>query len=172
MYDIKPMVGEKVTFIAVPTTSGTGSEVTPFSVITDETTGSKYPLADYSLTPHMAIIDPQLVYKMPRRLTAYGGIDAVTHALESYVSCMATEFTQGHSREALRLLFKYLPSAYANGEKDPIAREKVHYASTIAGMAFANAFLGICHSMAHKLGSAFHGELRTRLRRANRALRA
>ena len=155
MYDI-PELGNKAYFIAIPTTSGTGSEVTPFSVITDEATGQKYPLADYALTPNMAIIDPFLVTKMPKRLTAYGGIDAVTHALESYVSVCATEFTQGHSREALRLLFKYLPRAYKNLESDLEAREKVHYAATIAGMAFANAFLGICHSLAHKLGAAFH----------------
>ena len=155
VYDL-PSLGEQIYFIAVPTTSGTGSEVTPFSVITDESSGVKYPLADYALTPHMAIVDPQLVQRMPKRLTAYGGIDAVTHALESYVSVLATEFTQGHSREALRLLFQYLPRAYQHGEHDPQAREKVHYAATIAGMAFANAFLGICHSMAHKLGSNFH----------------
>jgi acetaldehyde dehydrogenase/alcohol dehydrogenase len=117
--------------VAIPTTSGTGSEVTPFSVITDESTGAKYPLADYALTPTVAIVDPNLVLRMPKRLTAYGGIDAVTHALESYVSVCATEFTQGHSREALRLLFKYLPRAYANLENDYEAREKVHYAATI-----------------------------------------
>jgi acetaldehyde dehydrogenase/alcohol dehydrogenase len=129
VYDV-PELGKKAIMIAVPTTSGTGSEVTPFSVITDETTGMKYPLADYALTPSMAIIDPQLVLKMPKRLTAYGGIDAVTHALESYVSVCATEFTQGHSREALRLLFKFLPRAYKNLESDPEAREKIHYAAT------------------------------------------
>lgn len=155
VYDL-PELGKKAYFVAIPTTSGTGSEVTPFSVITDNSSGVKYPLADYSLTPHMAIVDPQLVMKMPKRLTAYGGIDAVTHALESYVSVLSTEYTQGLSREALRLLFRHLPSAYKNGEHDPVAREKVHYASTIAGMAFANAFLGICHSMAHKLGATFH----------------
>jgi acetaldehyde dehydrogenase/alcohol dehydrogenase len=156
VYDL-PTLGTKAIMIAVPTTSGTGSEVTPFSVITDESSGAKYPLADYALTPTVAIIDPNLVLRMPKRLTAYGGIDAVTHALESYVSVCATEFTQGHSREALRLLFKYLPRAYANLEQDYEAREKVHYAATIAGMAFANAFLGICHSLAHKLGAAYHG---------------
>jgi len=148
-------MGKMAYFVAIPTTSGTGSEVTPFSVITDEVTHQKYPLADYALTPHMAIVDPNLVLRMPKRLTAYGGIDAVTHALESYVSCMATEFTQGLSREALRLLFENLPRSYRMGEHDPVAREKVHYAATIAGMAFANAFLGICHSMAHKLGASF-----------------
>ena len=155
VYDV-PTLGEKAMMIAIPTTSGTGSEVTPFSVITDESTGMKYPLADYALTPTMAIIDPFLVTRMPKRLTAYGGIDAVTHALESYVSVCATEFTKGHSREALRLLFTYLPRAYQNLEKDMEAREKVHYAATIAGMAFANAFLGICHSLAHKVGAAYH----------------
>ncbi len=155
VYDV-PTLGSKAMMIAVPTTSGTGSEVTPFSVITDETTGLKYPLADYALTPNMAIVDPQLVLKMPKKLTAYGGIDAVTHALESYVSVCATEFTKGMSREALRLLFQYLPRAYKGLAEDPEAREKVHYAATIAGMAFANAFLGICHSCAHKLGAAFH----------------
>lgn len=116
----------------------------------------RYPLADYALTPTMAIVDPDLVDRMPRGLTAAGGIDAVTHALESYVSVCATEYTQGLSKEALTLLFQYLPAAYANGSNDLVAREKVHYAATIAGMAFANAFLGICHSMAHKLGSSFH----------------
>lgn len=155
VYDL-PTLGTKALMYAIPTTSGTGSEVTPFSVITDESSGMKYPLADYSLTPNVAICDPLLTLKMPKRLTAYGGIDAVTHALESYVSVLATEFTQGQSREALRLLFKYLPRAYKAGENDPEAREKVHYAATIAGMAFANAFLGICHSCAHKLGSNFH----------------
>jgi len=142
--------------VAVPTTSGTGSEVTPFAVVTDEKTGMKYPLADYALTPNMAIVDPELVMHMPKRLTAYGGIDALTHALEAYVSVVATEFTQGLALEAIELLFKYLPNAYTYGANDPIAREKVHYAATIAGMAFANSFLGICHSMAHKLGATFH----------------
>jgi acetaldehyde dehydrogenase / alcohol dehydrogenase len=155
VYDL-PELGKKAIMIAIPTTSGTGSEVTPFSVITDESNGSKYPLADYALTPTMAIVDPNLTLRMPKRLTAYGGIDAVTHALESYVSICATEFTQAHSREALRMLFKYLPRAYANLEQDYEAREKVHFAATMAGMAFANAFLGICHSLAHKLGAAYH----------------
>ena len=142
--------------VAIPTTSGTGSEVTPFAVVTDDRTGIKYPLADYALTPNMAIVDAELVINLPKKLTAYGGIDALTHALEAYVSVCSTEFTNGLSLEAIRLLFKYLPSAYRNGSEDPKAREKVHYAATIAGMAFANAFLGICHSLAHKLGSAFH----------------
>jgi acetaldehyde dehydrogenase/alcohol dehydrogenase len=142
--------------VAIPTTSGTGSEVTPFAVVTDERTGIKYPLADYSLTPNIAIVDAELAMNIPQRLTAFGGIDALTHALEAYVSVCGTAFTNGLALEAIRLLFKYLPSAYQNGAKDPKAREKVHYAASIAGMAFANAFLGICHSLAHKLGSAFH----------------
>ncbi|MFN3927250.1 MAG: bifunctional acetaldehyde-CoA/alcohol dehydrogenase [Pseudanabaenaceae cyanobacterium] len=151
-----PTLGQKAILVAIPTTSGTGSEVTPFAVVTDDKTGIKYPLADYALTPNMAIIDPELVMHMPKKLTAYGGIDALTHALEAYVSILATEFTEGLAKEAIQLLFTYLPRAYKYGAKDPIAREKVHYAATIAGMAFANAFLGICHSLAHKLGSTFH----------------
>jgi len=151
-----PTLGEKAILVAIPTTSGTGSEVTPFAVVTDDRTGIKYPLADYALTPNMAIIDPELVMHMPKKLTAYGGIDALTHAIEAYVSVLATEFTEGLAREAIQLLFEYLPRAYKHGAKDPVAREKVHYAATIAGMAFANAFLGICHSLAHKLGSTFH----------------
>ncbi len=151
-----PALGQKAMLVAIPTTSGTGSEVTPFAVVTDEKVGVKYPLADYSLTPNMAIVDPELVLNMPTKLTAYGGIDALTHALESYVSVMATEFTDGLALQAIDLLFKYLPRAYKNGKNDPEAREKVHYAATIAGMAFANAFLGVCHSMAHKLGATFH----------------
>jgi acetaldehyde dehydrogenase/alcohol dehydrogenase len=155
VYDLPPL-GEKAMMVAIPTTSGTGSEVTPFAVVTDEKTGVKYPLADYALTPNMAIADPKLVMNMPKSLTAFGGIDALTHALEAYVSICATEFTNGFALKAIGLLFKYLPRAYQNGAKDPQAREKVHYAATMAGMAFANAFLGICHSMAHKLGSRFH----------------
>jgi acetaldehyde dehydrogenase / alcohol dehydrogenase len=155
VYDLPPL-GEKALMVAIPTTSGTGSEVTPFAVVTDEKTGIKYPLADYALTPNMAIVDPQLVMNMPKSLTAFGGIDALTHALESYVSVYASEYTSGLSLKAIGLLFKYLPSAYKNGAKDEKAREKVHYAATIAGMAFANVFLGICHSLAHKLGSSFH----------------
>jgi acetaldehyde dehydrogenase / alcohol dehydrogenase len=155
VYELPPL-GQKAMLVAIPTTSGTGSEVTPFAVITDEKVGVKYPLADYSLTPNMAIVDPELVLNMPKKLTAYGGIDALTHALESYVSVMATEFTDGLALQAIALLLKYLPSAYKNGASDPEAREKVHYAATIAGMAFANAFLGVCHSMAHKLGATFH----------------
>ncbi|QQE66419.1 bifunctional acetaldehyde-CoA/alcohol dehydrogenase [Leptolyngbya sp. BL0902] len=155
VYDL-PELGQKAMMIAIPTTSGTGSEVTPFAVVTDERTGIKYPLADYALTPNMAIVDPELVLNMPKGLTAYGGVDALTHALESYVSVYASEYTNGLALEAIRLLMKYLPSAYENGANDPKAREKVHYAATMAGMAFANAFLGICHSMAHQLGATFH----------------
>ena len=155
VYDL-PALGKKAEMVAIPTTSGTGSEVTPFAVVTDDRTGIKYPLADYALTPNMAIVDPELVLNMPKSLTAFGGIDALTHALEAYVSVLATEFTNGLALEAIALLIKYLPRAYQLGAKDPEAREKVHYAATIAGMAFANAFLGICHSMAHKLGSTFH----------------
>jgi acetaldehyde dehydrogenase/alcohol dehydrogenase len=155
VYDLPPL-GKKATMVAIPTTSGTGSEVTPFAVVTDDRTGIKYPLADYALTPNMAIVDPELVMNMPKKLTAYGGIDALTHALEAYVSVYATEFTNGLALESIRLLLKYLPSAYHNGANDPKAREKVHYAATMAGMAFANAFLGVCHSLAHKLGSTFH----------------
>jgi len=151
-----PKLGLKAILIAIPTTSGTGSEVTPFAVVTDESTGIKYPIADYALTPSMAIIDPNLVMDIPKSLTAFGGIDAVTHALESYASTFANEFTNPQALESLRLLFKYLPDAYEFGKLKPKARIKVHYASTIAGTAFANAFLGICHSMAHKLGSAYH----------------
>lgn len=151
-----PSLGQKAIMVAIPTTSGTGSEVTPFAVVTDDKTGIKYPLADYALTPNMAIVDPELVLPLPKRLTAYGGIDAVTHALEAYVSVLATDFTNGLALEALLLLFRYLPRAYQHGADDPEAREKVHYAATIAGMAFANAFLGICHSMAHQLGATFH----------------
>lgn len=151
-----PKLGAKATFVAIPTTSGTGSEVTPFAVVTDDATGKKYPIADYELTPRMAIVDPNLVMNMPKSLTAFGGIDAVTHAIEAYVSIMATEFTDGHALEALKLLKDYLPEAYQRGAGDPVAREKVHYAATLAGMAFANSFLGVNHSMAHKLGAECH----------------
>jgi acetaldehyde dehydrogenase/alcohol dehydrogenase len=149
-------LGNKASFVAIPTTSGTGSEVTPFAVITDEKADIKYPIADYALTPNIAIIDPDLVMDMPKSLTAAGGIDAVTHAIEAIVAITATVYTTPLAMESLRLLFEYLPASYNEGNKNPIAREKVHYAATIAGMAFANAFLGLCHSMAHKLGSAFH----------------
>lgn len=151
-----PDLGKKAQFVAIPTTSGTGSEVTPFAVVTDDATGKKYPIADYALTPDMAIIDPELVMNMPKRLTAYSGIDAVVHALEAMVSVLSTEFTNSMALEAIRILFKYLPDSYNNGAADMKAREKVHYGATLAGMAFANAFLGICHSMAHKLGARFN----------------
>lgn len=150
-----PKLGEKAMFIAVPTTSGTGSEVTPFAVITDETTGIKYPLADYELTPDMAIIDTELMMNIPKGLTAASGIDALVHAIEAYVSVLASEYTNGLALEAIRLIFKYLPLCYTEGKTNEKAREKMAHASTMAGMAFANAFLGVCHSMAHKLG-AFH----------------
>ncbi|WP_341677816.1 bifunctional acetaldehyde-CoA/alcohol dehydrogenase [Niveibacterium sp. SC-1] len=151
-----PKLGVKAQLVAVPTTSGTGSEVTPFAVVTDEQTGVKYPIADYELTPNMAIIDANLVMNMPKSLTAFGGIDAVTHALEAYASIMANEYSDAQALQALKLLKEYLPSSYLNGAKDPKAREQVHNAATIAGVAFANAFLGVCHSMAHKLGAEFH----------------
>ncbi|MDE5604046.1 MAG: bifunctional acetaldehyde-CoA/alcohol dehydrogenase [Eubacterium sp.] len=150
-----PKMGEKAYFIAIPTSAGTGSEVTPFAVITDEKTGTKYPLADYELLPNMAIVDADFHMNAPKGLTSASGIDAVTHALEAYASMMATEYTDGLAIEALKNIFEYLPRAYDNGPNDPIAREKMANAATMAGMAFANAFLGICHSMAHKLG-AFH----------------
>jgi acetaldehyde dehydrogenase/alcohol dehydrogenase len=151
-----PTMGEKALMVAIPTTSGTGSEVTPFAVVTDEVTGIKYPIADYELTPDIAIVDPELVLRMPKSLTAYAGIDAVVHCLETLVSVYSTEYTNGIALEALRVLFKYLPSAYSKGAADVKARTKVHNAATMAGMAFANSFLGICHSMAHKLGAEFH----------------
>ena len=150
-----PKMGEKAYFIAVPTSAGTGSEVTPFAVITDETTGTKYPLADYELLPKMAIVDANMMMNAPKGLTSASGIDAVTHALEAYASMMATDYTDGLAKESLRIIFEYLPRAYNNGANDPEAREKMANAATMAGMAFANAFLGVCHSMAHKLG-AFH----------------
>lgn len=151
-----PELGEKAILVAVPTTSGTGSEVTPFAVVTDRRNDIKYPLADYALTPTMAIVDPELVLNMPKSLTAFGGIDALTHAIEAYVSVLASEYTNGLALEAIRLIFKYLPGSYHNGANDPKAREKMHYAATMAGMAFANGFLGICHSIAHQLGGTFH----------------
>ncbi len=150
-----PKMGEKAYFIAIPTSAGTGSEVTPFAVITDEKTGVKYPLADYELMPDMAIIDTDLHMSAPKGLTAASGIDAVTHALEAYASIMATDYTDGLAIQALKVIFRYLPDAYENGQTDVVAREKMANAATMAGMAFANAFLGVCHSMAHKLG-AFH----------------
>ena len=151
-----PDLGKKAKLVTIPTTSGTGSEVTPFAVVTDDATGKKYPIADYALTPDMAIVDPELVMNMPKKLTAFGGIDALVHALEAMVSVLSTEFTNSMALEAIRILFKYLPDSYNRGAADMKAREKVHYAATMAGMAFANAFLGICHSMAHKLGARYN----------------
>lgn len=151
-----PKMGEKAYFIVVPTSAGTGSEVTPFAIITDETNGIKYPLADYELLPKMAIVDADMMMNAPKGLTAASGFDAAVHSLEAYASTMATEFTDGLAIEALKNIFKYLPRAYDNGAEDPEAREKMANAATMAGMAFANAFLGICHSMAHKLGAYHH----------------
>ena len=150
-----PTLGEKATMVCIPTTSGTGSEVTPFSIITDEKTHYKYAIADYALTPNMAIVDPNFVDGMPKGLTAASGIDALVHSLEAYVSCLATNFTNSNALEATKLIFKYLVRSYNDGANDPIAREKMHYAATIAGMSFANSFLGLCHSMAHKLGAMY-----------------
>ncbi len=151
-----PHMGDKALFVAIPTTAGTGSEVTPFAVITDEKTGTKYPLADYELMPDMAIVDSDLMMNIPKGLTSCSGIDAMSHALEAIASVMATDFTNGIAKEAAKLIFEYLPDAYAKGAHDALAREKMANASTMAGMAFANAFLGVCHSMAHKLGSYWH----------------
>ena len=150
-----PHMGEKAYFVAIPTSSGTGSEVTPFAVITDEADGTKYPLADYELMPDMAIVDADMMMSGPKGLTAASGIDAVSHALEAYAAMLATDFTDGLALQALKVIFEYLPACYDNGQNEPVAREKVAHAATMAGMAFANAFLGVCHSMAHKLG-AFH----------------
>ena len=151
-----PKMGEKAYFIAVPTSAGTGSEATPFAVITDERTGVKYPLADYELMPNMAIVDADFHMTAPKGLTAASGIDAVTHCLEAYASMMATDYTDGLAIRSLQMIFQYLPRAYDNGPNDPVAREKMANAATMAGMAFANAFLGVCHSMAHKLGAYHH----------------
>ena len=151
-----PELGKKALMVAIPTTSGTGSEVTPFSIITDDKTGVKYAIADYALTPSMAIVDPNYVDGMPKSLTSASGIDALVHAIEAYVSCMATNFTNSNALEAIKQVFRYLSRSYHEGANDPIAREKMHYAATIAAMAFANSFLGLCHSMAHKLGAMFH----------------
>ena len=151
-----PKMGEKAYFIAIPTSAGTGSEVTPFAVITDEVSGTKYPLADYELMPNMAIVDADMQMTAPKGLTSASGIDAVTHALEAYASMMATPYTDGLAIQALKDIFEYLPRAYDNGAEDPVAREKMANAATMAGMAFANAFLGVCHSMAHKLGAYHH----------------
>nr|WP_255711573.1 iron-containing alcohol dehydrogenase [Pelosinus baikalensis] len=155
VYPFPPM-GEKAIMVAIPTSAGTGSEVTPFAVITDHKTGAKYPLADYELTPTIAIVDAELMMNMPRGLTAASGIDALTHAIEAYVSIVATDFTNGLALEAIKSIFEYLPIAYTEGTTNIKAREKMAHASTIAGMAFANAFLGVCHSMAHKLGAEHH----------------
>ncbi len=149
-------LGKKAHMVAIPTTSGTGSEVTPFTVITDDKTGTKYAITDYALTPDVAIIDPEFVLGMPKSLTAFSGLDVLTHAIEAYTSIYSTNFTEGQALEAMRLVFKYLERSYNLGAKDIEAREKMHYAATIAGMAFANAFLGLCHSMAHKLGAMYH----------------
>ena len=151
-----PELGKKATMVAIPTTSGTGSEVTPFAIITDDQSHVKYAIADYALTPNMAIVDPNFVDGMPKGLTSASGIDALVHACEAYVSCMATNFTNSNALEAVKLVFRYLERSYKEGANDPIAREKMHYAATIAGMAFANSFLGLCHSMAHKLGAMYH----------------
>ncbi len=151
-----PELGKKAYMVAIPTTSGTGSEVTPFSIITDDQTHVKYAIADYALTPNMAIIDPNFVDHLPKALTAASGIDALVHALEAYVSVLATDFTNAGALEAMQLIFKYLPRAYRYGAEDLEAREEVHYAATIAGISFANAFLGLCHSMAHKLGAMYN----------------
>jgi acetaldehyde dehydrogenase/alcohol dehydrogenase len=150
-----PKMGEKAYFVAIPTTAGTGSEVTPFAVITDEKSGVKYPLADYELLPDMAIVDADMMMDAPKGLTAASGIDAVTHALEAYASMLATDYTDGLALRSLKLTFENLPKCYDNGPNEPRARENMANAATLAGMAFANAFLGVCHSMAHKLG-AFH----------------
>ncbi|MDR3319865.1 MAG: bifunctional acetaldehyde-CoA/alcohol dehydrogenase [Desulfovibrio sp.] len=151
-----PSLGKKAVMVAIPTTSGTGSEVTPFAVITDERTGVKYPVADYALTPDMAIIDPEFVLDLPRSLIANAGLDVLSHAIEAYTSTMATNFSDAPAMEAVRLVFKYLRCSYAGGEDRFVPREKIHYAATIAGMAFANSFLGVCHSLAHTLGSFFN----------------
>ena len=150
-----PKLGTKTKMVAIPTTSGTGSEVTSFAVLTDKTKNKKYPLADYELTPDVAIVDPDLVMSLPKSVTADTGMDVFTHALEAYVSNMASDYTDGLAEKAAELVVKYLPKAYENGN-DKIAREKMHNASTIAGMAFTNAFLGVCHSLAHKIGAEFH----------------
>ncbi len=151
-----PKMGKKAKMVAIPTTSGTGSEVTPFAVVTDDETDMKYPIADYELTPNMAIVDANLVMNMPKSLTAFGGIDAITHATEAYVSVLANEYSDGQALQALKLLKENLIVSYEKGAESPNAREKVHNGATIAGIAFANSFLGVCHSIAHKVGAAFH----------------
>ena len=151
-----PKLGNLAEFIAVPTSAGTGSEVTPFAVITDDKSGIKYPIADYELVPNIAIVDAELMMTMPKGLTACSGIDVLVHAIEAYVSTMASDYTNGLALEAIELVFKYLPLAYSEGSTNVEAREKMAHASSIAGLAFANAFLGLCHSMAHKLGATHH----------------
>jgi acetaldehyde dehydrogenase/alcohol dehydrogenase len=151
-----PTLGERARLVCIPTTSGTGAEVTPFAVITDSTTGKKYPLADYALTPSVAIVDPVLAADLPPAITADSGFDALTHAIESYVSVYASDFTDGLALQAIRMIFGYLGRAVADGARDPEAREKMHNAGTIAGMAFGSAFLGIVHAMSHTLGATFH----------------
>ena len=151
-----PDLGKKAMMVAIPTTAGTGSEVTPFAVITDEETQQKFPLADYALTPSMAIIDTELIMKMPKGLTAVSGLDALTHALEARVSCMQSDYCNALANEATRLIFENLVPCYENGPMNEKAREHMFNASAMAGMAFANAFLGLCHSMAHKLGGMYH----------------
>jgi acetaldehyde dehydrogenase/alcohol dehydrogenase len=151
-----PILGKKSQMVAIPTTSGTGSEVTSFAVISDKSQNMKYPLADYELTPDVAIIDPDLVMSVPPTPTADTGLDVLTHAIEAYVSVLASDYTDALAIKAIQLVFEYLPRSYKFGAKDPVAREKMHNASTIAGMAFTNAFLGINHSLAHKLGGEFH----------------
>jgi acetaldehyde dehydrogenase/alcohol dehydrogenase len=151
-----PELGRKSKLICIPTTSGTGSEVSPFAVISDKANGKKYPLTDYSLTPSIAIVDPEFTTNLPPRATAYTGMDVLTHAIEAYTSVMASDFTDGLALEAIKLVFAYLPRAVKDGKNDLVAREKMHNAATIAGMAFANAFLGLTHSLAHKIGAEYH----------------
>ena len=151
-----PALGNKASLVCIPTTSGSGSEVTPFTIIKDNEKKIKYAIADQSLTPNIAIVDPNFVDSMPKGLTSASGMDALVHALEAYVSCMSTNFTNSNALEATKLIFRYLERSYNEGKNDPLAREKMHYASTIAGLAFANSFIGICHPMAHQLSAAFN----------------
>ena len=151
-----PELGKKSKLICIPTTSGTGSEVTPFAVISDRANSKKYPLTDYTLTPTIAIVDPEFTTNLPAKVTADTGLDVLTHALEAYVSMLASDYTDALALQAIQMVFEYLPRAVKNGKNDLEAREKMHNASTMAGMAFANAFLGMCHSMAHKIGGKFH----------------
>ena len=151
-----PELGKKSHLVCIPTTSGTGSEVTPFAVISDKANNKKYPLTDYSLTPSVAIVDPEFTTTLPAKITADTGMDVLTHAVEAYVSVLANDFTDGLALQAIKLVFEYLPRAVQNGKNDLESREKMHNASTIAGMAFANAFLGVNHSLAHKIGAYYH----------------